>query len=549
MRRKAVSLMVTLSLTATTMGMPVFAGETTFDENGISGRGQLPISEENIELDVFIVQLPQICDLNENQVTIQLQEETNVTLNLNMVPSDTAKEKLNMLLMSGEYPDVIIGQGIFSSTDMITYGTEEQILIPLNDLIDQYCVNIQERWDEMPGVKDEMTSPDGNIYGIPTIDSGGRGHTDVGNKMWINTEWLDAVGMEMPTTTDEFRAVLEAFRDKDPNGNGIQDEIPLTGAANTWAGDPYLFLLNSFGYYNGAYYMQEGEIKTVYDQDWMREGLEYIAGLYADGLIDPAAFTQDEAQMSVVGNNPDTIIAGAASCGHIGMFANINDVERASQYVCLMPLTGSNGYCGIPYNKKVSVSSATFAITDKCKHPEAAIKIADLFCGAEWSIRASIGIQGIEWDVADEGTVSMTGELASYKYLYFATDSSASQKVNSWNLTMRLMEPNWKALFAVEGDLRSPENYEAFLYNQTIAYEPYAADVDIIPDLKMDEETNAEFSNINTMVKDYVNQSIVEFITGKRSLENDWDEYLTDLDRLGYYTQIQMVVDALAAQE
>ena len=39
-------------------------------------------------------------------------------------------------------------------------------------------------------------------------------------KMFIYEPWLDALGLEMPTTTEEFYKVLVAFRDMDPNGNG-----------------------------------------------------------------------------------------------------------------------------------------------------------------------------------------------------------------------------------------------------------------------------------------------------------------------------------------
>ena len=46
-------------------------------------------------------------------------------------------------------------------------------------------------------------------------------------RMYINQKWLDNLGLDMPTTTDELRDVLQAFREKDPNGNGQTDEIPL----------------------------------------------------------------------------------------------------------------------------------------------------------------------------------------------------------------------------------------------------------------------------------------------------------------------------------
>ncbi len=535
---------------STLLSMATGAMAATFDENGISGPGELPISEEMTELSVFIVQLSSVAELTEHSVILELEEATNVKLNMTLVPQDGAKEKLNLTLAGGEYPDIIVGDQILSNEDLAKYGIDEEILIPLNDLIDTYGVNIKERWEDHPNWKEEMTLEDGNIYGIPRVDAGGEGHTDCSYKLWINTDWLEAVGMEMPTTTEEFKAVLEAFRDKDPNGNGIADEIPLTGATNTWAADPYLFLLNAFGYYNGKYYLKDDVIYPILDQDYLKDGLAYVHELYEEGLIDPAAFTQDEAQMSAIGNNADGIIAGAATCGHVGMFVNINDAERYGQYEIMMPLTGPNGYQGIPYTTSSSVSGATFAITDVCENPEVAIKLADLFCGEEWCIRSLVGIEGNDWEYAEEGSLGMDGVTpAKYSYLQFSTQTSVAQDDVTWDRTMRLLEPNWKNLFSVDGDLMDPVNYEARLYADTVKLKEYAADVDMMPPLTYTGDDSSTYSQLDTAVGDFANNAIVEFITGKRDIEKDWDAYLEDLDMVGYYDLIDLVQTTYDAQK
>lgn len=579
MKRKLVSRMLTLLLTSsmllTAAGCGGTAAEsgsvaaaveeeaaedavsdekTVFDENGVSGKGQLPITKDETTLDVFIESISYISDIEENQTFKTLEERTNLRLDMEIVPEENSKEKLNLLLLGDDYPEVIMGAYILTTTDVITYGTEEQILIPLNDLIDEYCVNLQERWEEMPGLKEAMTSPDGNIYGIPVVDAGGRGHTDVGYKLWINEEWLKNLGLEEPTNTEEFRAVLEAFRDQDPNGNGIKDEIPMTGCTNNWGAHPYYALINCFGYFNqdgvdGAYYMKDGEIQTVYDQDYLREALEYIAGLYADGLIDPASFSQIDTQLQAVGNDPDIERIGVAASGHPGVFMDINNVERASQYEALAPMAGPDGYQSIPYKKDTPVTAFNFAITDKCKNPEAAIKMMDLFCGEEWSLIGNVGEQGVEWDYADEGMVNMYGEPATYKYLESERKATEDRQSYSWSWIFRCVEPAYWDKFAMEGDIRDPLNYAAFLTTETAKFAPYAADVDIMPTLKMDEDTSVQFNTLKTMVDDYVDQAIVEFIVGDRDTETDWDTYLADLKKLGYYDEIQMVKDAVAAQQ
>ena len=72
---------------------------------------------------------------------------------------------------------------------------------------------------------------------------------------------------------------------------------------------------------------------------------------------------------------------------------DINDIQRSAAYDNLLPLEGPDGYRGIPTQTEPVVSGAAFVITDKCKYPEAAIKLADLFCGEEWSLRTQVGIK------------------------------------------------------------------------------------------------------------------------------------------------------------
>ncbi len=506
----------------------------------ISAPGEYPIVEDTYNLDVFIIQNSDVSDIETNDVTTAMEEFTNVHLDMTVATSEAYTEKLNLLLNSGDYPSVIMSAS-FSNADLVKYGTQEQIFIPLNDLIETHCVTIKERWEEHPSWKTDMTSPDGNIYGIPAADSATVGHSAVSYKMWINTGWLDNLGLEVPQTTEDFKEVLTAFKNYDPNGNGVADEIPLTGASGTWAADPYLFLLNCFGYYNENLLMlKDGVFTGVADQDYIKEGLAYMNELYTEGLLDPAAFTQTEQQMSAVGNNANTAIMGAVTCGHLGMAVSPNDVERASMYECLAPLESPEGYRGIPFTEELQLSGAAWVITDVCKDPEIAIKWADALCREDMTVQAQVGTKGAQWDDADPDTYGMDGEtVATRKYLEFSTSGEGAQNYK-WGWTQRLLEPNWKVTFQVDGDIRDTANYEAFLYQETEKLREYAADVDQIPALYMSEDQSARLSQLSTPLTDYVKSAFVEFITGKKSVESDWQSYVDGLESLNYSEYIEL---------
>lgn len=495
--------------------------------------------KEPVKLTVLIPQGSDVVEIPENVVFQELQKATNIDFDLQLVPSVDMGEKLNLLLTGGDYPEVIMGAG-FSAQDLEKYGVNEGILIPLNDLIEQYAPNIMERWADHPNWKEEMKSSNGNIYGIPSVDSEGVGHVNSPYKMWINREWLDTLGLDMPTTTQDFKNALLAFKNNDPNGNGLADEIALSGCINSWNSEPYTYIFNAFGYFTpDYYYLQNGTIKSVLDQEYFKEGLEYMNDLYNEGLIDPAAFTQDYNQLNAIGNNEGTEILGTAPAGHVGMVIDINNEERYRKYEMMLPLEGPSGYRGLPYTKSVSVSGANFVITDKCKNPEIAIQIADLFSGYEWSMQGQVGVQGIEWDYADEGTFGMDGVTpAKYKYLPYV---KPTQVKNAWWWTYRGMEPDWKLLIQTEGDIMDPLNYESRLYVDTLKLKPFAPDVDTMPPLIYSGDDSRDITQLSTAIGDYAKISIVEFIIGKRDISKDWDNYLNDLNQLGYQDMIQMI--------
>ena len=503
--------------------------------------------EEPVSMTILMPQQSDVVDLEENVVFRLLKEYTNIDINLVTVPSQDGKEKLNLLINSNDYPDVIMGISL-SSQDLEKYGVEEEILIPLNDLIDEYAPRISEQLKEHPNWRVDMTSSDGNIYGIPAVDSAGVGHVNSAMKYWINSQWLDNLGLEMPETTEDFKNVLLAFKNNDPNGNGIADEIPLSGCINSWNADPYLFLFNAFGYFDtNYYYLKDGKFQSILDQDYIREGLAYMSDLYSEGLIDPAAFTQDNAQLTALGNNADIEILGCSPAGHVGMLLDINNIPRYQQYAMMLPLEGPDGYRAIPYTKSVSVSGGYFMITDTCKNPEIAIQIADLFSDPIWTLQGQVGTRGVEWDYADEGTFGMDGVTpAAYKFLQYQTPA---QVVDAWWWTYRGIEPDWKNLIQTDPDaIMDPANFESRLAFETSKLLPFAADVDPIPTLRFTTDDSTSFNQLKTAVNDYAKIAITEFITGARSVENDWDAYLADLESLGYGKMIELVQATYDAQ-
>ena len=81
--------------------------------------GTYPVSKDKLELSFFALQYNIIEDMGTNLLTKELEAKTNIHVNWETVPAQGLKEKRNLILASGKYPDVLFG------TDM---PMEEQML-------------------------------------------------------------------------------------------------------------------------------------------------------------------------------------------------------------------------------------------------------------------------------------------------------------------------------------------------------------------------------------------------------------------------------------
>ena len=170
-------------------------------------------------------------------------------------------------------------QILLTKNEVEQYAVTSGQLMPLDDLIDEYAPNLTALFEKYPNMKQSCLASDGHIYAIPAIDTSATGQMNF--KQWINTAWLDKLGLEVPTTIDEFKDVLIAIRDGDPNGNGESDEIPLgiREPSSVYALGGSFGLEHQFG---DTYNVTEGKVHNWLLDDNFKEYLEYLNDLYQE---------------------------------------------------------------------------------------------------------------------------------------------------------------------------------------------------------------------------------------------------------------------------
>jgi len=520
--------------------------------SGLSAPGEFPITDSTITLSVVAPDATYLTDLNENDFTKWYEEKTNIHVEYTQVPAQTKKEKVNLLLASGDYPDIIMNCGL-NTADEVTYGSQK-VFQSLNGLIDEHGFYIKEVFEQQSSLPGAITAPDGNIYALPNIND--AFHTRHTYRAWINTGWLDKLGLSVPTTTEEYYNVLKAFKEQDPNGNGKADEIPMTGCNKNKAYDfaPYTFLMNSFVYFdqqpNSAFLeLDNGTVKFVASTDAYKEGLLYIKKLIADGLLDPTSLTQTEEEYKQLGTNPDAQMIGVGCASlwwkFLGYDKDTAD-QRANSYDALSPLKGPNGAQYAPITA-TAIGNSNLVITNKCKTPEAAIKWLDGLYSQEVTMHSQLGIEGENWQFAPEGSLGIDQNPAVWQKLkdfVDGPDPSTARNTFPANRTseFRLGEMT---------DYNDPNaiwTQEPRLYSITnIHYYPFETPEKQIPQsIYYTADESSEYSRLREQITTYARESLVAFITGNRDIEKEWDSYVAEFEKLElpkYLNYVQTAYD------
>ncbi|RAV23190.1 hypothetical protein [Paenibacillus contaminans] len=521
----------------------------TAKASDMTAPGEFPIVTKKQEISMYTPKISWITEWENNAATKWLEKKTNIDVNFVLGPetAEEAKQKLNLMLASGsKLPDVFMKSGL--STDQIaTYGSQG-LFLPLNDYIEKYGTNYKKLIEKYPNLLKQITAPDGKIYALPYVAE--CMHCMYSQRFWINQKWLDAAGQKMPTTPDELYNVFMAFKQaKDLNGNGKQDEIPLIATIDGWNGELTGFLMNPFVPSNGkAYgwlYMDNNQVKASYMQDGWKDGLKFLKKMYDDGLIDKEAFSLKASQAKVLIGGPDGNRVGAFADGALSSVIDIGVKGARDDFVVVPPLKGASGKQITPWYEPFG--SPSFVITKYAANPEVAFRLGDALAtdysrDLEWR-NFFYGPEGDTWVKPEQGVKGLNGQQALWKQTF----QWGTPNDKFWATTGILYaSADDKGTLAVTND--GSFNQEQILWDAAVKdYKPHGASIIPPPIFYKTDEAEA-IAEPKTQLTNYVEKSIMEFVTGKKDIDKDWEAYKKDIENLGFSKYVSTMQKAYDRQ-
>ncbi len=528
------------------------------DDSLFNAPGELPIVKEGtMTLSVFAPGNGEY-SWEDNDQTAVVEEKTGVHIDWQIAASsDNVRDKISTMFAGGTMTDIILtGVGTANRYDKASeamFGAQG-LVIPLENYIDTISVGYKAALDEMDGMRDYITTPDGHIYSLPNVD--GSLHVQYNMKLWINTEWLNNLGLEMPTTTDEFYAVMKAFKEQDANGNGDpNDEIPLS-TVSSGAGtqiDGFLMAPFQLTPETNKLYVDNGVVTYAPVQDGYREGLTWLAQMYSEGLINPESFTWDKDSQVNLNEAGDVAVIGAFLAQRPGYACDLSTEpfsEKWEQYQSLAPLTGPDGQCIAAWNPYVQYQTGMTFISSNCENPELAFRFIDWLATEEGSMLSAIGVEGEDWRAAEEGELDMDGKQAVYTTL---TNPNAGDN-HTWGQLMGLVRtPEFVTSVTTNQDPYADDvvpltGRQIVMYRASKVHEEVRQDLStVLPDLYMSEENAAQMSLVKSTLQPSQNEWLAQFVTGAKSVETDWEEYLAAMENQGLSEYLQLLQDAYDA--
>ena len=400
-------------------------------------------------------------------------------------------------------------------------------IVPMSDYVDLgWTPNFSKRisdWD-LQGSLNDLRLSDGNFYSLPRVFD--APFYDGG--LIIREDLLDKFGMSAPQTFDDLYEYLKACKEDNP------DSYPLTILVAprvhyrltqpSWGVSVGINAATGTHVLSWDYDKKEYFAGAISDQ--YKSYLEFHAKLYAEGLLDPEFYPEGDMWANKMATGAAT--ATYAYYDQIGGVHGMSDIPGINLNL-FPPLVGTNGYGAHtqPRNRVGPGIVFSAAAAQRDDFEDLVRRVDAMFfseAGAElwWG-----GVEDVTftknngaYEFYDDARNSPDG---IYKYLQVAHGLGADPLQHVWVNALEM--------------LKYDENYARI--NSIVERMPGA--IPYIPGAPMFNEADADRAGLfRAAMGDAFNVWAEDFITGVKSLDSDWDDYVAEMTTLGILDMLDL---------
>ncbi|WP_108991125.1 extracellular solute-binding protein [Paenibacillus agaridevorans] len=452
-----------------------------------------------VELSVFSWMF-EGADAPDSIIYQKLQEKLNIKLKPITASWNDWEEKLNVMIASGEMPDVFISYGIDRPVQYRQW-IKEGMLLPISDYGDQYP-HIQKSLDNF----EALAKTTGGIhYSLPVYNEAGSDKTAVsGHNILIRKDWLDKLGLQVPQTIDEFKQVADAFANGDPDENGKKDTYGYTSSSGgVWWQYP---IFNAFDTSTDRWELKDGKWMPEVISDETKQAIEFLNAMYADKTLDPEFMlnTDDKKIEKFVTGKVGMIVHNANATLYNDIYGKFEqaypDRDPKSVFTWVGTLKGTTGQQRMDgFNNFWCVTSINSGISEEKQ--KKALELLDYLLSDEGQDLMLNGVEGVHYKKDGDAIAPLMSDEDRSKDKAFSLKALVS-----WNTDfLPDSTPNKEDIIALS---RSTGDYAV---PNPLAY------------LNISEETLDP--SLSNQLNDFVNESIVNLIVETGDVSAKFDDF------------------------
>jgi len=467
----------------------------------------------------------------------------NINFQVEQIMTSALSERKSLMFAANDLPDVMINLE-FTPTEIFQFGQLNGQLLDVLPFIDpELTPHIYATLNERPDVRSISTTPDGRMYSLPNIFPANEEGSV--SRIFVDSRWLDAVGLQTPQTLDEFINMLRAFKEHDPTGVGSDNVVPL-GGVRQWL-DPSWYIFNALGYVDGTTALspalRNGQVEIpATNPELFLEYLTIMNTLYTEGLIDGNFFLAPGDGLESIGQ----LLENRMGVLSFPVFAV--GYPDWVYWEALPPLT-SNWQPNRQWPAPPSATLGGFAMSATARHPEAIMRFADayyseyarmLFSGPainDYDRLFGHTGAGIHWNPETRATAfDMSFYPEGIDSAFSFIIAHMTPFVNFGNLNDRRLIVEYANRF-IGGDMPmertlNPENPDDH-YRISVIQNNMPYIMGGFPRVFfVDESTTLELTDLETVIGPFIEEQVALFATGRRSLD-EFDALMSELQSIG----------------
>lgn len=492
----------------------------------------LPISEDGAELTMLTTAVNLMGDLanlginnyNDFEYMQKLEELTGVHVETTEVNFFTASEQYNVLLASGDYPDLIKNLGTYYSTGL-SGALSDDIIMDLTDDLSAYAPN----YDYLIHSNDAETPyylTDGKVLQfMGTYDS------FINNQgLVLRKDWLEECGLDVPETYDELHDVLKAFKDKYNCSSAIYMNNNCTITTLTEGYNVATYNVSGSGGAGGSgsslpYYVEDGVVKCSFIEDGYRDYLTMIHDWYEEGLMDSDFVSIEYDPFS-------SYLSGKITSDQMGVWCTSG--EGIDNYtvpvVCMASPVQNKG--DKQHMTEMTLAPAdditAISVSSACEDPDIAMAWLDYWFSEDGVAFYNFGLEGTDYTLDENSTPKFTDAVVNNE---FGLSASNYMRCRCAFGTMPSLMLRYRSAYL-----------NSDLVNE--AWDVWTSNLDgtmaISSNVTMTTEQKEAETYKATDIMTYANQMISQFCNGDADIDTQWDTFVSQLKDMGIEECIEL---------